>query len=120
VMRMKMRIGLFLTAVCVWGARAQLSDMAEVAVEELGSTYGTPQMSGFVFVDGRYLPPPYTVARKGNGIYINRTLVEQPVAWPRGAGAAGPAAKKAIDADGDFEAVAPAPAPDPAPALTAP
>jgi hypothetical protein len=101
---------------------AQLPEVTETAVQELGSTYGTPQMNGFVFIDGRYVVPPYTVTRRGNGIFINRILVEQPVVWPRGGGAepagAGQDAKKAIDGDGDFEVVAPEqarPAPEPEP-----
>jgi hypothetical protein len=109
---MKVKAWFFLMAVCVWGgARAQLPDVAEAAVSELGSTYGTPQMNGFVFIDGHYVPQPYTVTRRGNGIFINRIQVEQPVAWPRGGGAeaagAGQERKKTLDADGDFEVVAP-------------
>ena len=95
---------------------AALPEVTEEALAELGSTYGTPQVNGFVFIEGRYLPPPYTVTRKGNGIFINRIQVEQPVPWtrigsagPEGAGAATqeekPRAKKALDADGDFEQV---------------
>ncbi len=51
------------------------------AVDELGITEGVPLMKGFVFVDGRYLVPPYTVTRRGNGIFINRVLIEKPVPW---------------------------------------
>lgn len=102
---------------------APLPDVTELATEELGSTYGQPQMSGFVFIDGRYVAPPYTVTRRGNGIFINRIQVEQPVAWPRTVGAvtvgAEPVAKKTIDDDGDFEVVAPEQAQAaPAPAKT--
>ena len=60
-------------------AAASLPEVPEAALEALGSTPGTPQNGGFVFVDGRYLPPPYTVTRHGNGIFINRIQVEQPV-----------------------------------------
>ncbi len=95
---------------------AELPEVTEDALVELGSTYGTPQMNGFVFVEGRYIPPPYTVTRKGNGIFINRIQVEQPLSWARDAlsGAEGggaslhsekPRTKKALDADGDFEQV---------------
>jgi len=107
----------FLTAVLFSGQiKAQLPEVSEEALAELGDTYGTPQMNGFVFIEGRYIPPPYTVTRKGNGIFINRIQVEQPVPWPapglKGAEPVESAArgeraptKKSIDADGDFEEV---------------
>lgn len=100
-------VGCLLAAVTV---RAELPEVSEEALSELGSTYGTPQMNGFVFIEGRYVPPPYTVTRKGNGIFINRILIEQPVPWsfftaePE---AGAEPRKKAADADGDFEALAP-------------
>ncbi|MBO7653322.1 MAG: hypothetical protein J6U40_00225 [Kiritimatiellae bacterium] len=100
----KMRIGL-----TVWMGLAGLALMAaplpevpEAAIEALGSVSGIPQNGGFVFVNGRYLPPPYTVSRVGNGIFINRVQVEQPVPWSRFE----PQAPKAeLDPDGDFEDV---------------
>ncbi len=96
--------------VSISAVRAELPDVTEAAVAELGTTLGTPQMNGFVFIDGRYIPPPYTVTRKGNGIFINRIQIEQPAPWPRvaaepAAGGAAVSAKKSIDADGDFEQV---------------
>lgn len=61
-----------------WG---QFPEVPEEAIEALGKTAGTLQSNGFVFVEGRYLRPPYTVTRNGNGIFINRVQVEQPFAW---------------------------------------
>lgn len=61
---------------------AQLPEVPEAAIEALGITEGTQQSRGFVFIAGRYLAPPYTVMRKGNGIFINRVQVEQPFSWP--------------------------------------
>lgn len=119
------RIGLLLF-LGTWGAwvsgAAELPEVTPEALADLGTTLGTPQMSGFVFIEGRYLAPPYTVTRKGNGIFINRIQIEQPVAWARAADAdAGeaPAAapvKKSVDADGDFEEVGAAAKPAEAPA----
>ena len=60
---------------------AQLPDVPEEAIDALGTTEGTQQSKGFVFVEGRYIAPPYTVSRKGNGIFVNRIQVEQPFAW---------------------------------------
>ena len=97
--------GLGIAAFAAYIVRAQLPEVAETALAELGVTYGKPGMGGFVFVEGRYLAPPYTVTRRGNGIFINRIQVEQPVGWPRGVEPA--SAVRAVDADGDFEAVAP-------------
>lgn len=95
-------------AMLMFGSRvaAQLPEVSVQALDELGSTYGVPQMNGFVFIEGRYIPPPYTVTRKGNGIFINRIQVEQPVRWPVSAATGADGEKKAVDADGDFEKVA--------------
>ena len=85
---------------------AELTEVCEDAIAEMGTTSGIPQMNGFVFLEGRYLPPPYTVSRKGNALFINRIQFEQPVAWSYFAAADGVAtAKKAVDADGDFQTV---------------
>ena len=92
-------------AVSVSGA-VELPEVPEEAIAELGTTLGAPQRAGFVFIEGRYLPPPYTVTRKGNGIFINRIQMQQPVPWDSFSGApANGTEKKAVDADGDFEKV---------------
>lgn len=94
-----------------------LPEVPAEAKRELGSTYGKGQMSGFVFIDGKYLPPPYTVTRIGNGIFINRIQVEQPVAWSRFV----PQEPPKEDADSDFqEEPAEAPAPEAAPVKQSP
>lgn len=67
-------------------------------------------MNGFVFIEGRYVSPPYTVTRKGTGIFINRIQIEQPVSWSLFATSQDAGAeprKKTVDADGDFEALTP-------------
>jgi hypothetical protein len=87
-------------------AAAQQLEVPPEAIEALGSTRGTPSLKGFVFIDGRYIQPPYTVSRIGNGIFINRILVEMPVPWSRFAPPPPKADKN--DADGDFEDVTPA------------
>lgn len=113
-------------AVGLWLSLSLFADVSERAVAELGSTFGLPQMTGFVFIEGRYLAPPYTVTRRGNGIFINRVFVEAPVPWIAppvaeddvvvpAAGAA-----KAVDVDGDFEEEAPAVQQAPVPATKTP
>jgi hypothetical protein len=74
-------ISLFFSFLLVSGVLAQLPEVSAEAIEALGVTTGTPKRNGFVFIEGRYLPPPYTVSRKGNAIFINRIQVEQPIAW---------------------------------------
>ncbi|MFA7172614.1 MAG: hypothetical protein WC340_04240 [Kiritimatiellia bacterium] len=70
-----------LTAACHSLEAKSLPEVTQAALSEMGVTYGIPQMSGFIFVNGRYLPPPYAVTRRGNAIFINRHQIEQPVAW---------------------------------------
>jgi len=88
-------------------AAAGLPEVSEQAVAEMGTTYGIPQMNGFVFIEGCYIPAPYTVTRKGNAIFINRIQIEQPVSWSAITGVPEQPAKS-LDANGDFEVVAPA------------
>lgn len=45
------------------------------SAKELKRTVGKPFESGYVFIDGRYLPPPYTVERYGTVIRINNVQV---------------------------------------------
>ncbi len=101
--------------VCMCGLAAKavwLPEVPEEAIAELGSLSGKPQLNGFVFIEGRYIPPPYTVTRKGNGIFINRIQVDQPLPWISGTAdgktAPSSAAPAAPDADGGFAEVTPA------------
>ncbi len=50
------------------------------ALKELKATVGRPFSAGYVFVNGRYIPPPYKVERQGtviriNGIQVTRELI---------------------------------------------
>lgn len=82
---MKRKLTLFIMVCFAVACRSleakPLPKVTQAALDEMGITYGVPQMSGFVFVNGRYLPPPYTVTRRGNAVFINRYQIEQPVAW---------------------------------------
>jgi len=82
-----------------------LPEVSAEAVEALKTTTGIPQVSGFVFIDGKYVPPPYTVTRRGNGIFINRIQVLQPVPWAVSETATRDEPRMILDADGDFEVV---------------
>jgi hypothetical protein len=39
--------------------------------------------NGLVFVEGEFLPPPYTVSRVRNEIYINGKFMDAPSPWPK-------------------------------------
>lgn len=52
------------------------------ALTALKATVGKPFMSGLVFLDGKYIEPPYTVERYGTAIRINGTQVSgQLIPW---------------------------------------
>lgn len=70
-----------LTLVCQPSSEAAPNN-AQPSIRDLGTTEGTPITNGFVFIDGKYLEPPYIVTRQGSGIFINGYLVEQPCPWP--------------------------------------
>ena len=54
------------------------------AMEVLKGAVGRPQNNGLVFVNGRYLRPPYRVARMGTAIFINDVQVTgQLQSWRR-------------------------------------
>ncbi len=51
--------------------------------DDFGVTIGNSVNEGFVFIDGLYIDAPYTVVRRGLGIFINDQLVEPPaLPWP--------------------------------------
>ena len=86
----------------------------EAALKELRATVGRPFSAGYVFVDGRYIPPPYKVERHGtviriNGIQVTRELIPWNEFIKTQAGVK--AEKTVIPGD-----PAPAAAPEPAPA----
>ena len=66
-------------------AAAALQAMPEIPVESakaLGRTRGKMIKTGLVFVDGKYMEPPYVVERWGTGLRINNTQVTgQIVDW---------------------------------------
>lgn len=57
-------------------------DIPKQSAYSLGSTRGRQFNSGLVFVNGKFLPPPYVVERWGVGIRINRQpVVSQVIDW---------------------------------------
>ena len=54
----------------------------DAARTALKGSRGRPVRKGFVFVNGHYLAPPYTVARYGTAIFVNNVQVtDQIVSW---------------------------------------
>ena len=52
------------------------------ALKALKVTRGKPITTGIVFMDGKYIPPPYVVERYGTAIRINKIQVTGPlIAW---------------------------------------
>lgn len=65
-------------------AAIQVADAAPAkvpvaALKALKVTRGKPISSGMVFMDGKYIPPPYTVERYGTAIRINNIQVTGPL-----------------------------------------
>ncbi len=52
------------------------------AVNALGEYKSPLIFQGFLFVNGKYIKPPYQVAYRGNAIYINSMLIDKPLSWP--------------------------------------
>jgi len=105
-----MNIKVFLTgiqivvAAAAFGARAfeKVPDEARTALK---GTRGKPTRTGFVFINGHYIKPPYIVARYGTAIFINNEqITDQIVPWRSflatqpGAAAAAQATKPATPA----------------------
>lgn len=59
-----------------------MPEIPKASVKALGCTKGKSFSSGVVFVEGKYIEPPYVVERWGNGIRINSTPVTgQVISW---------------------------------------
>lgn len=69
----------------VWAAPAAETRFEKVppqALKELAGSRGKPVRTGFVFVNGHYLKPPYVVSRLGTAIFVNGVQVsDQIVGW---------------------------------------
>lgn len=70
-------VGLLLPC-CLMGA----IEIPKASGKALGVTKGKPCSTGLVFIDGRYIEPPYVVERWGVGIRINgQSVVSQVIDW---------------------------------------
>ena len=82
-MAVRFRLAVLLAAALMAGAAmAEFPAPAKAAVKSLKITKGKPFSSGLVFVDGKFIAPPYTVERYGTVIRINGVQVtREVVAW---------------------------------------
>ena len=74
----------FLMAAVIFAAACAnaFSPIPKESAKALGATKGKSVKTGLVFVNGKFLRPPYVVERWGTGIRINKTPVTgQVVAW---------------------------------------
>ena len=56
-----------------------MPEIPKASAKALGVTRGRPFSSGVVFIEGKYLEPPYVIERWGNGIRINSKPVTGPI-----------------------------------------
>ena len=78
VKRMAMAVGVAMLA----GVAFAFQPIPKASARALGVTRGKSFSKGLVFINGKYLPPPYVVERWGTGIRINSTPVTgQIVDW---------------------------------------
>lgn len=67
---------LFLFAI---GAEAAFTPAPKEAVKALKITKGKPFSSGVVFINGKFIEPPYVVSRYGNVLRINKIQITNPI-----------------------------------------
>ena len=63
-------------------AKRSFGTVPKQALVELKATVGKPFSSGLVFIDGKFIPPPYKVERFGTAFRINGNQVtRQVIPW---------------------------------------
>ena len=73
---------LLLTLVVLAAAAASAFEIPKASGKALGVTKGKPFDAGLVFVNGKFILPPYVVERWGNGIRINSIpVIGQVIDW---------------------------------------
>lgn len=117
----RMKLGVVLTVVATVATVWAFPEVPKASGKALKVTRGKPFNAGLVFVNGKFITPPYVVERWGNGIRINKTFVTGPVIeWSEflktQTGFKVTKSEEAAPAPAPVaEAPAPAPAPEPEP-----
>lgn len=71
-----------LAAGALFAAAPKFAEVPAAAMQSLQGARGKPIRSGVVFVNGRYLPPPYTIWRRGTAIFVgDEQVTGQIVPW---------------------------------------
>ena len=76
-----MGIGILIAAVATTGTLAQ-GDGQITNDLSIGERAWPPVSNGIIFIDGKYLPPPYTVSRREGNILVNGQHFDFLMAWP--------------------------------------
>jgi hypothetical protein len=79
---MKKLLILAAAAIAAGAATAEFARVPRAALKALKVTRGKPFTSGVLFIEGRYVPPPYVVERYGLALRVNGEQVTGPlIAW---------------------------------------
>ena len=71
-----------LAAGALWAAAPKFDVVPAAALQNLKGSRGKPILKGVVFVNGRYMPPPYTIWRRGTAVFVGDVQVTgQIVPW---------------------------------------
>ena len=82
MMGIRVKLGVMLTMIAAAAAVWAFPEVPKASGRALKVTRGKPFNSGLVFVNGKFITPPYVVERWGNGIRINKTFVTgQVIDW---------------------------------------
>jgi len=74
-----MALAVAMAALCIWCVPAAPEAVPGEALKALQVARGKPCNNGLVFMDGKYIPPPYVVKRYGTAIMINDIQVTAPL-----------------------------------------
>lgn len=58
------------------------ADNNRIDVDVFGSVRGQEITNGFIFVDGRYIPPPYRISSEGVEVSVNGVWLTSVAKWP--------------------------------------
>ena len=82
-MRTTLAVAMIAAVAAAWAQQAPKEiPNAETDESPLGERVWPPVSNGLVFIDWKYLPPPYTVSRSEGNILVNGQLLLRLLPWP--------------------------------------